>query len=550
MEILLLVLVLAWVFLVPLALLLQNALLKARLEGLEHRFDRVAGRPIEAGEDAKTDSQPDKRSPESLGGLFERLLAGRLLIWLGGIALVLAALFLIRYSIEIGLVTPQARMLAAALFGVFLLAAGEYARAALADDLRIGQALVGAGVAVLYATAYGSYILYGLIGAGAASAAMLAVTGAALVLSFRHGAPAAAMGLIGGFLTPILVGDPDAGALPLLAYVALLDLALFVVAWRRGWGWLAAAAVLLSFAWTFYLLTWPPADARAAGLFIVLLGVAASLARPGASRQLRLIQPLAIGLAELALLVARTDLGGEAWLLFGMLAAASLAFAARSARVQLAPTLALLLALALLFAKAATGQDAMVPWAGLGITLLFGGAGLALTMRRGGLFWSSIAVVGLAGPALGLRLVRPDLLDRPGWGLLLALLALGAGTLVVALRARTPRTRADDLALLVAGAGVATLAAAAIWDLAPGDLITAGWLLLAIAFIAAGIRLPEKALRLAGLLLLTATILKAFLLDAAELEGLLRILSFLTLGLALIGIGRAYGPVLRAERKT
>ena len=54
-----------------------------------------------------------------------------------------------------------------------------------------------------------------------------AVTAAALVLSLRHGAPTAIMGLIGGFLTPVLVGERSASAVPLLAYLALLDLALF-----------------------------------------------------------------------------------------------------------------------------------------------------------------------------------------------------------------------------------------------------------------------------------------------------------------------------------
>ena len=73
-------------------------------------------------------------------------------------------------------------------------------------------------------------------------------------------------------------------------------------------------------------------------------------------------------------------------------------------------------------------------------------------------------------------------------------------------------------------------------------------LILSIALLVAGIRLPDKALRLAGLVLLTATIVKVFLIDASELEGIWRILSFLGLGVALIGIGRLYGPVLRAER--
>ena len=72
-------------------------------------------------------------------------------------------------------------------------------------------------------------------------------------------------------------------------------------------------------------------------------------------------------------------------------------------------------------------------------------------------------------------------------------------------------------------------------------------LLLSIGLLAAGIRLPDKALRLAGLVLLTATTMKVFLIDASALAGLLRILSFLGLGVALIGIGKLYSRVLDAE---
>jgi uncharacterized membrane protein len=72
-------------------------------------------------------------------------------------------------------------------------------------------------------------------------------------------------------------------------------------------------------------------------------------------------------------------------------------------------------------------------------------------------------------------------------------------------------------------------------------------LLLSIALLLAGVRIPDKALRLAGLLLLSATAAKVFLVDAARLEGVLRILSFLGLGVALIGIGKLYGAVLNAE---
>jgi uncharacterized membrane protein len=74
-------------------------------------------------------------------------------------------------------------------------------------------------------------------------------------------------------------------------------------------------------------------------------------------------------------------------------------------------------------------------------------------------------------------------------------------------------------------------------------------LLLSIALLFAGMKLPDKALRIAGLELLTITILKVFLVDADALDGLLRILSFLGLGIALIGIAKVYSTVLRAEAK-
>lgn len=78
---------------------------------------------------------------------------------------------------------------------------------------------------------------------------------------------------------------------------------------------------------------------------------------------------------------------------------------------------------------------------------------------------------------------------------------------------------------------------------------SAAFLLLALAWLALGIRSGARDLRLAGLTLLTAVTLKVFLIDAAALDGLLRILSFLGLGVALIGIGWAYSRFLGTTLK-
>ena len=465
-------------------------------------------RLIELADEPETERENER---ESWGVLFERLVGGRMLIWLGGIALVVAAIFLIRYSIEIGLMTPATRMAGAAAFGLVLLAAGEYARIGrlLADDPRIAQALVGAGIAVLYATSYGSHVLYGLIGTGAASAAMLAITGLALVLSLRHGAPTAVMGLAGGFLTPLLVGDPDAGAVPLLAYLALLDLAIFLVAWRRGWTWLAAAAVALSFVWSAYLLAQPREDALAAGGFIVLLALAAALVRPGEGRSLGLVQPMILGIVQLAILVGRTDLDAPAWILFGALSAGSLALARLRDEYRYVPGAALVLALALLFAKATTAIAPFVPEAAIGITLLFGIGGGVLGWFDRRLLWTALASAALAAPALIVRAGRFELLERPAWGALFALLALASALLVWRNRDKATAAPPADLALLAPAAATALLLGAAVWDLVPADLVAAGWLTVAILAALGARRLGDLALATTALLVALVAVARA-----------------------------------------
>jgi uncharacterized membrane protein len=439
---------------------------------------------------------------ESLGGLFERFVGGRLLIWAGGIALAVAGLFLVRFSIQIGLITPPVQMGLAALFGLLLLALGEYARSrpGAVPDLRVAQALVGAAILVLYATAYGSYIVHHLIGRGTASGLLSMMTALALILSLRHGAPTAVMGLAGGFATPLLVGDANAGAVPLLAYLALLDIALFAVASRRGWSWLVASGVLLSFGWTTFLIFAKPADNAAVGGFILIVSVAASVVRTGGGWQVEFIRPAAIGLLQLALLVAVTELDSAAWILFAALAVASFLLAPRRPEYRPIPALALALALLLLAVKAAARTDPNLSAVAAGILLIFAAGGLwGALRRRETLLWTGIACAAFLFPALILRSERPELLARPPWGALFA--ALAAGPMLLGwLAARREREADRDPPLFVAGAAALLLGGMAVLDLLPEPLVPAAWLALAAAAAAAGRRAEDRGLSLLALL--------------------------------------------------
>jgi uncharacterized membrane protein len=70
------------------------------------------------------------------------------------------------------------------------------------------------------------------------------------------------------------------------------------------------------------------------------------------------------------------------------------------------------------------------------------------------------------------------------------------------------------------------------------------WLLLGVALLVLGYRLRSKSIRIASAVLVLIAVLKVFLVDMSNLEGLFRVLSFIGLGVALIGIGRFYQTIL------
>jgi len=79
---------------------------------------------------------------------------------------------------------------------------------------------------------------------------------------------------------------------------------------------------------------------------------------------------------------------------------------------------------------------------------------------------------------------------------------------------------------------------------------SAVWLVFALALFVAGIRLARQPVRLAGLAVLALVVLKVFIGDMSNLEGLLRIASFVGLGFCLVGIGWLYQHFVRgAEAK-
>ncbi|MFA9200335.1 MAG: DUF2339 domain-containing protein [Cypionkella sp.] len=242
------------------------------------RADEAAQAADTAADDGADDVAPRAREwlPTVARVDFEDLFGRRLPIWAGGVALAAAGFFLVRWSIDQGLLTPAVRVALAGLFGLALLGGAEAAyrwRARVADP-RVAQALAGAGLATLYAAFYLAGTGYGLIGSTLAFLGLAGVTAAAIALSYRFGVPSAVLGLVGGFAAPALVGAEAPNPALLSIYLALVTAGLAHTGERQQRPWLAMAALAAGLGWGAVLLLAAPGtpDGWALGAYLVLLG--------------------------------------------------------------------------------------------------------------------------------------------------------------------------------------------------------------------------------------------------------------------------------------
>jgi uncharacterized membrane protein len=183
---------------------------------------------------------------------WEQRLGARAFIWVGAITLALSALFLVRYSIEEGYLSPEVRVILAALFGFGLIAGAERMRA---RDERVAQAMAAAGVAALYGALFSAVALYGMISRPAAGGGVAALTAFAIGLSLRHGIFVAALAFVGGFAGPAIIGSDDPNTMVLFGYLLAIAVGTLAVIRHRGWwllGWgVLAGSALWTVAWTF-----------------------------------------------------------------------------------------------------------------------------------------------------------------------------------------------------------------------------------------------------------------------------------------------------------
>jgi len=215
----------------------------------------AAGEPVEGSRTG--DAAPPEAIPSQPGyGDFERRFGTQWVVWIGGIAMALGGIFLVRYTIEAGLIGPRLRIIVGALLAVALVGLGEFARRrellmgfASFNTAHIPGVLTAAGTTVAYAVIYAAFALYGFLPPALAFLLLGAVALATLADALLHGPALAGLGLIGAFVTPALIGSAEPNYWALYLYLSVVTMAAFLLARARLWRWLAIATAIFSLIW-------------------------------------------------------------------------------------------------------------------------------------------------------------------------------------------------------------------------------------------------------------------------------------------------------------
>ena len=164
--------------------------------------------------------------------------------WLSRIAVVtvvLALAFFFEYAFENHWISEGGRVLLGLGCGIAALLAGERFRRT--GQRAYGQTLAAAGIGFFYLSFWAASSLYHLVPAGVGFGLMALVTAAAGALALRFDSSVtAALGLGGGFGTPLLLGHAQAPWF-VLGYALLLDGGASFAARARRWRWLEALAL-------------------------------------------------------------------------------------------------------------------------------------------------------------------------------------------------------------------------------------------------------------------------------------------------------------------
>src|SRR5216683_1224975 len=165
----------------------------------------------------------------------EQRIGARWATWVGVVAILFAASFAVKWSIENNLIGPRTRLGLGLAAGIVSLLGGLMLHRR-RDVPYLSEGLSGLGLGLCYLSLYAGYAYYELLRVGAAFGLMFVVTVlGTMVAVISERQVTAVLALLGGLLTPVLLASVEPNERVLMGYLTVLDFLVLAIARFRTW---------------------------------------------------------------------------------------------------------------------------------------------------------------------------------------------------------------------------------------------------------------------------------------------------------------------------
>lgn len=182
---------------------------------------------------------PEPRQPGIIERAFDAarnwLTVGNVPVKIGMLVLFFGVAALLKYAADAGWFTLpiEFRLIGIAVAALAGLVFGWRQRA---KRSAFALSLQGGAIGLLMLTVFAAFRVYGVIPSGAAFALLLLIVAGSGVLAVRqHAMALAVLAMLGGYLAPVLISTGSGSHVALFGYYAVLNIAVFAIAWLRPW---------------------------------------------------------------------------------------------------------------------------------------------------------------------------------------------------------------------------------------------------------------------------------------------------------------------------
>lgn len=160
-------------------------------------------------------------------------LSGKILGRLGIAAVVIGMAFFLKYAFDNNWVGPAGRIMIGLAIGIAVMGMGQWLRK---KYLGYSDLLMGGGMAIVYLSIFASYGLYHLVDPFTAFFGMVVITAVGVIISIINATEAlSVIALVGGFVTPFLIGSELLGPWIVFTYITILNAGILGILFYKKW---------------------------------------------------------------------------------------------------------------------------------------------------------------------------------------------------------------------------------------------------------------------------------------------------------------------------